>query len=199
MGLKTAILGGSFDPVHRGHLYLLSCVLRMTDYRRILLVPTSISNFKQDTRSAATSLQRLEMLRLALGDFRDAYPDLISDKHLIIEDYEVKKGGVSYTRDTVLALKEKYQVPGPIGLIIGDDHLPRLGDWYGFDQLKEEVVFLVFRRYGIRCDIPGGACCVFLDNAVFDASSTEIRDGKREGELLSPRVEAYVREHALYC
>lgn len=196
---RTAILGGSFDPVHYGHLHLLKCVLSMTSFSRIFVVRAFLSNFKQGAGSVASADDRLQMLRLALEDFNDENPELAAGKQIIIDDREIRKGGVSYTIDTVKSIKQEFGISERIGLIIGDDHLPRLGEWEGFDQLKELVVFLIFRRFGVKTPPPEGAECIFIDNPVFDGSSTEVRDGNREEELLSPRVEAYVRKHALYC
>ncbi|NLY07156.1 MAG: nicotinate (nicotinamide) nucleotide adenylyltransferase [Spirochaetales bacterium] len=200
MNADMAILGGSFDPVHNGHLHLLKCVLTMTDFSTVVLVPANQSNFKQTAVACATAEQRLDMLNLAIGDFADAYPNLLQQKKLIIDDIEIKKGGVSYTIDTVKAIIGKYGIPASrrMGLIIGDDHLPRLAEWEGFEELKKLVVFLVFQRFGITSPVPEGTQCIFIDNPIFQGSSTEIRNGEREEELLPPRVEEYVREHALY-
>lgn len=196
--VDTAILGGSFDPVHNGHLHLLECALKMTDIRRIILIPAFQSNFKLDTVSQASPQQRLDMLGLAIGDFKSANPRLLAGREVIIDDLEIRKGGVSYTSDTVRAIIEKHNLESRLGLIVGDDHIERLGEWHDFPYIRDNVVFLIFRRLGIKHDVPEGAHCIFMRNPIYEGSSSEIREGRREEELLPPSVEKYVREHALY-
>ena len=90
---KVAVLGGSFDPVHLGHLFLLHCAISMTDYRRFLIIPAKVSNFKQDSCPQASDADRLNMLHLALEDFRDLYPE-DSGAEIEISTMELERGGV---------------------------------------------------------------------------------------------------------
>lgn len=195
----TAILGGSFDPVHIGHLHLLASALRLTRFSPIILVPAALSNFKQDARAAAPAADRLRMLALALEDLREAHGELLSGREVLIDDLEIRKGGVSYTIDTVRAIRQRRGITGRIGLILGDDHLARLGEWEGYDALRRLVVFVFFRRLGGSAVPPEGAVCRFLDNSVVSASATEFRlAADAGGALLSPRVRSYIKEHGLY-
>ena len=118
---KVAVLGGSFDPVHLGHLFLLHCAISMTDYERFLIIPAKVSNFKQDSRPKASDLDRLNMLRLALEDFREIYPE-DSMAEIEISTMELERGGVSYTSDTIRQIKENTS-SSRIGLVMGDDHI----------------------------------------------------------------------------
>lgn len=198
LNVDTAILGGSFDPVHNGHLHLLECALKMTDIRRIILIPAFQSNFKLGAASQASPQQRLDMLDLAIGDFKSANPGLLAGREVMIDDLEIRKGGVSYTSDTIREIIRKHRLESRLGLIVGDDHMERLGEWHDFPYIRDNVVFLVFRRLGIKHGVPEGAHCIFMRNPIYKGSSSEIREGRREGELLPPSVEKYVREHALY-
>lgn len=74
MRLATAMVGGSFDPVHLGHLHLIHSVLTSTGYRRFILVPVAKNNFKQEVQ-LASGLDRFEMLRLAVKAYPSLYPD----------------------------------------------------------------------------------------------------------------------------
>lgn len=203
--MKTALLGGSFDPVHLGHLFLLHVAINQTDYRRFVIMPAKQSNFKRASAPGATDEQRLEMLRLALADFRDLYPqDIGKGVAVEVSDMEIKRGGISYTVDTVNELI-KQGSDSPVGLIIGDDHLAKLDKWYSFDELRMKTEFLICRRYSENPAIPDRILRTGIMYRMLEAertapeSSTEIRKNPEEHlDYLSERVRAYVREHKLY-
>lgn len=203
--VRTAILGGSFDPVHLGHLFLLHCAVSMTKYGRFLLVPAKVSNFKQNSRPKASDEDRLAMLELALEDYKDIYP---VDRNVEIEisAIELDRGGVSYTSDTVRFLKEnlysdKSQLR--IGLIMGDDHISGLCNWHDFEYLKGNVDFIICRRNASKNlweDIPKGIHYTKLEpEEVAPQSSSFIReDLNGSWDFLSKRVKSYVKEKNLY-
>ena len=91
---STLLFGGTFDPVHKGHLYILDKAIELSGYERIIIMPAFISNFKPGTHPA-DAMQRYEMLSLALEDFDSRGTELV------LSDWEIRKGGVSYTYDTV--------------------------------------------------------------------------------------------------
>ena len=197
---KTAILGGSFDPVHLGHLFLLHCAVSMTDYKSFLIIPAKVSNFKQDNSPKATDEQRLEMLRLALCDYHDLYPQDKAD--ISISAMELERGGVSYTSDTIRILKEKLGA-GRIGMVMGDDHIEGLSRWHDFSYLMDNVEFLICRRNpeGTCWDtLPVGLCYKKLEPSdVAPQSSSAIRENvSGRGDYLSRRVGEYVRANNLY-
>ena len=197
---KTAILGGSFDPVHLGHLFLLHCAVSMTDYKSFLIIPAKVSNFKQDNSPKATDEQRLEMLRLALCDYHELYPQDKTD--ISISTMELERGGVSYTSDTIRILKEKLGA-GRIGMVMGDDHIEGLSRWHDFPYLKDNVEFLICRRNpeGTCWDtLPEGLCYKKLEPSdVAPQSSSAIRENvSGRGDYLSRRVGEYVRANNLY-
>ena len=197
---KTAILGGSFDPVHLGHLFLLHCAVSMTDYKSFLIIPAKVSNFKQDNSPKATDEQRLEMLKLALCDYHDLYPQDKAD--ISISTMELERGGVSYTSDTIRILKEKLGA-GLIGIVMGDDHIEGLTRWHDFPYLKDNVEFLICRRNpeGTCWDtLPEGLCYKKLEPSdVAPQSSSAIRENvSGRGDYLSRRVGEYVRANNLY-
>lgn len=197
---KTAILGGSFDPVHLGHLFLLHCAVSMTDYKSFLIIPAKVSNFKQDNSPKATDEQRLEMLRLALCDYHELYPKDKAD--ISISTMELERGGVSYTSDTIRILKEKLGA-GRIGMVMGDDHIEGLSRWHDFPYLKDNVEFLICRRNpeGTCWDtLPEGLCYKKLEPSdVAPQSSSAIRENvSGRGDYLSRRVGEYVRANNLY-
>jgi nicotinate-nucleotide adenylyltransferase len=201
---KTAVLGGSFDPVHLGHLFLLHCAVTMTDYSSFLLIPAKVSNFKQDNGPKATDAQRLEMLGLALLDFHDLYPEDKAD--IRISTMELDRGGVSYTSDTIRLLRRQLGYEGTdrrIGLIMGDDHVGGLSRWHDFGYLRDNVEFLICRRNpdGACWDsLPQGLCYMKLEpEHLAPQSSSAVRSNvDANGGFLSKRVSEYVRANGLY-
>ncbi len=200
--MKVAMLGGSFDPVHLGHLFLLHCAVSMSDYDTFIVVPAALSNFKRTNAPKATDNDRLEMLRLALLDYKDIYPQ-DCDADIRLSTMELDRGGVSYTYDTVMDLKRDMDIHGRLGLIMGDDQIPSLARWYRFDDLKREVRFLVCRRNqdgALWTLMPEGVVYSKIEpSGLAPQSSSGFRADvhSRMGDL-SPRVAEYVRDHDLY-
>ena len=197
---RIAIFGGSFDPVHLGHIFLLHCAISMTDFERFLIIPAKVSNFKQDSRPQASDRDRLNMLQLALEDFRDLYPE-DSRARIEISTMELERGGVSYTSDTIRQLKEQTDT-ARIGLIMGDDHIGGLSRWHDFSYLKDNVEFLICRRESTQSEweLPEGICYRALVPATVAPQSSSAIRTDLEGNLdfLSQRVREYVKEHDLY-
>ena len=200
--MKVAMLGGSFDPVHLGHLFLLHCAVSMSDYDTFIVVPAALSNFKRTNAPKATDNDRLEMLRLALLDYKDIYPQ-DCDADIRLSTMELDRGGVSYTYDTVMDLKRDMDIHGRLGLIMGDDQIPSLDRWYRFDDLKREVSFLICRRNqdGTLWNLmPEGVVYSKLESdRLAPQSSSGFREDvhNRMGDL-PKRVAEYVRDHHLY-
>ncbi len=200
--MKVAMLGGSFDPVHLGHLFLLHCAVSMSDYDTFIVVPAALSNFKRTNAPKATDNDRLEMLRLALLDYKDIYPQ-DRDADIRLSSIELDRGGVSYTYDTVMALKRDMHIHGRLGFIMGDDQIPSLDRWYRFDDLKREVSFLICRRNqdGTLWNLmPEGVVYSKLESdRLAPQSSSGFREDvhNRMGDL-PKRVAEYVRDHHLY-
>jgi nicotinate-nucleotide adenylyltransferase len=198
---KTAMIGGSFDPVHLGHLFLLHCAVSMSDYSSFILIPAKVSNFKQGSRPQASDQDRLEMLRLAVEDYRDLYPE---DRNvdISVSTMELERGGVSFTSDTIRILKEKLGLDR-IGMVIGDDHLEGLSRWHDFEYLRDNVEFLICRRSqeGTNWDlIPEGVCYRRLEpeNVAPQSSSAVRSDLQKNQDFLSRRVREYVKAKDLY-
>ena len=198
---KTAMIGGSFDPVHLGHLFLLHCAVSMSDYSSFILIPAKVSNFKQSSRPQASDQDRLEMLRLAVEDYRDLYPE-DRDVDISVSTMELERGGVSFTSDTIRILKEKLGLDR-IGMVIGDDHLEGLSRWHDFEYLRDNVEFLICRRSqeGTNWDlIPEGVCYRRLEpeNVAPQSSSAVRSDLQKNQDFLSRRVQEYVKAKDLY-
>ena len=176
---KTALLGGTFNPVHSGHVHLMHEIYAKAGIGNLILIPAYLSNFKRQSHPVSFE-ERVEMLSLAIEDYKDIYPD---------------EKGISYTSETVKAFFDSYNDNGKINFIIGDDILPTLGNWHDFDYLRSHVRFLCFSRYGMK-DTDADAEIIFIRSDVYDASSSEVRAG--DFSMLSRRVREYVRDNKLY-
>ncbi len=171
-GVKIGFLGGSFDPVHFGHLIAAQDAFEQHGLDRLVLVPAAQAPLKPgDARCPAAD--RLAMVRAAVE----------WDHRFEVSDYELRKGGVSYTIDS--ARHFRAQCPGDrLFWIIGGDQLPRLHLWREIEDLVRLVEFIFLERPGhpmkARPEIPGlrlHRC----NGHLVEISSTELRDRVRKG------------------
>lgn len=192
IGTKNDIClyGGSFDPVHIGHLNIIHELERLSGIRKLVLIPAYCSNFKQSSHPAVFQ-KRLEMLALALSDYRKYYPD--SEMEITISDIEGKRKGISYTSDTVRYFLDAYS-SDHIYFLIGDDLLSDLEKWHDFDFLKDHVTFICLSRYERESE--DSKWIVRVKSRMVDASSSDVRKGNTL--LLSPLVREYVMKNNLY-
>lgn len=196
--MKIAMFGGSFNPVHNGHLMLASAALDKTDCDTVLFVPTYQSPFKNRQQCVADS-DRTGMIQLAIKE----YP------RFQLEVCELERGGISYTIDTVRHLEQKYGCR--ISLIVGDDLLHDFLLWKDAEKILELTDIIVgnrTREKSSQCAEPIN--CQFqyteLGNEVFPASSSEIRKLIALGEtsvdlwknLVPLNVFQYIIERNLY-
>ena len=190
--MKLAIFGGTFNPVHTGHLALVDDVRNTLGYDLILLVPANIPPHK-DLADGASAADRLAMLRLAT--------DGVS--FLGVEDCELERGGLSFTIDTLGFLEEKYagKIEGKIGLIIGQDLIAGFQTWKNAAGIAEKADIIVAKR-----PLSGTEAFMYpyrpLENPLLSISSSEIRDriasAKSWRYLVPDPVYRYIVEHHLY-
>ncbi|MCL2472513.1 MAG: nicotinate (nicotinamide) nucleotide adenylyltransferase, partial [Treponema sp.] len=133
--MKIAILGGSFNPVHIGHLFLADSVLTSLGYDRLILVPAYQSPFKIDAEGASPN-DRLQMLAASIP----------GDPRLTIDDCEISREGVSYTIDTVKDIIARYMPDGKPGLVLGDDLAASFHNWRNPGEIAELADIIIARR-----------------------------------------------------
>ena len=188
--LRIAILGGTFNPPHNGHLSIANTVLQETDSEEILLIPANIPAHK-GSDFATHWRHRWKMLEgVALE-----HPGFTAD------DCEIVRGGISYTIDTIYDIMERYQPSGRLGLVIGDDLFDGFHTWKSVDELLSLVDLIVARR-----EIPTKNHVsyphVHLSNALLTISSREIREYVRMRQDITryvpESVERYIRLNGLY-
>ena len=189
---KTALLGGTFDPVHLGHVHLFHEAYERAGITHLIVIPVYISNFKRGTHPASFA-DRVRMLTLAVEDYHELYPD--DELDVTISLFEGEKKGVSYTSDTIRAFFDETAEDGKVNFIIGDDIIPTLGHWHDADYLRAHVRFLCFTRLG-EVENTSGAEVIFIKSDVYQASSSEVRAGCRD--MLSHKVRKYADENKLY-
>jgi nicotinate-nucleotide adenylyltransferase len=177
---RVGIFGGSFDPVHHGHLLMAEAAIEQLNLDRILFIPAALSPFKQDRPPGASPEQRLKMLRLATA----------SEPRFEVDERELHREGPSFTVDTVRSLLGDY--PGVrFLLLIGADNLGELHHWHGIDELRNLVDFAVFDRNG---ETAVASCGFPVVKRRIDLSSTEIRDRLARGLSVRFMVPAPVYE-----
>ena len=133
--MKLAILGGSFNPVHLGHLFLADAVLTGLGYDRVIFVPAFQSPFKIGAEGASPQ-DRMEMLAASIA----------ADPRLTIDDCEIRREGVSYTIDTLKDIIARYLPTGKPGLILGDDLASTFYKWRNPGEIAELADIIIARR-----------------------------------------------------
>ena len=181
---KIGIYGGSFDPVHHGHLILARFALEKFVLEKIIFVPTRHSPHKN--ASAAPAEARLQMLRSATE----------GEPQFAVDDCELQRDPPSYTIDTVEKIRQKY-TNAHLFLLIGDDNLAGLSSWRGFEELRHTVTFIVLQR----AFSPVTHEYLSVDRPI-DISATEIRtriaSGRSIRYLVPAAVEQIIRIHGFY-
>ena|ERR1700730_6341244 len=179
---KIAIYGGTFDPVHHGHLILAREARELLQLDKVIFVPAAISPFKN--APAAPAEMRLSMLQAA------------AESEFAIDDCELRRGPPSYTIDSIEEI-QKREGDVEISLLVGDDNLPTLLKWHRFAELGKMVRFVILNRTGDST--PHNY--QFIPRKI-DISATDIRKRVASGRsiryLVPPSVEEIIRRHNLY-
>lgn len=191
--VKIGFLGGSFDPVHFGHLIAAQDAYEQYQLDRLILVPAAQAPLKpEDVKSTAED--RLAMLRAAVE----------WDRRFEISDFELRRGGVSYTIDSARHFRALYP-NDRLFWIIGGDQLPKLHLWKDAAELAKLVEFIFLERPGHPVKATPNIPNLRLhrcDGHLVEISSTELRARVRHGLSLDYFVPhkaiLYITEHALY-
>ena len=181
--MKVGLYGGTFDPIHDGHLHVIKTLISQNLVDTLLVIPAGNPRLR-DGAPQATGAQRRQMCQLAVNSL----PDEIK-KSIEVNPIEILREGPSYTIDTVEAVAQTY--PGAqIVLIVGTDAYEKIDQWHRADELKRMVEFVVIDRP----EFPGE------HNTSVDAiavSATDIRAHK--SEAVPAAVAAFIKENNLYA
>jgi nicotinate-nucleotide adenylyltransferase len=189
---RIGILGGTFNPIHLGHLLIAQDALEATGLDRVLFIPASTPPHKPlDGNARATDRQRMVKLAIA-GDLR-----------FVLDDREIRRGGKSYSVDTLTELRRRYP-RADFYFIIGADSLGELHLWKDARQLVKLCQFIAVTRPGYRpkpARLPGLRYRL-LDTHPCAISSCDVRQRLRRGQtvryLVPAAVARYIERHKLY-
>ncbi|MEW6744881.1 MAG: nicotinate-nucleotide adenylyltransferase [Planctomycetota bacterium] len=201
---RLGILGGSFDPVHAGHLYVARAARDAFRLERVFLMPASQPPHKLTSRLTSAA-HRLAMVRLAIE----------GDPTLAVLTDEIDRGGTSYTFHTVTSLRPKLGEGAELFFIIGSDSLRELPTWFEYRKLVHLVTLITIARRegeaaGALASLRGLVDTTALERLAqhilelppHPASSTDIRRrlaaGESVGHLVPEKVAAYIVTHGLY-
>lgn len=182
---KIGIYGGTFDPIHHGHLILARDACETLVLDKMIFVPAAMSPHKLDRVVTAAEI-RLEMVRKSIE----------GESRFEVDDCELRRDPPSYTIDTVEIIRQR-QSDAQIFYCLGEDNLAGLTSWHRFTELQRLVQFIVLDRPGFenKTDYP-------VIRRHIDISATEIRKRVAEGRsirYLVPRaVEEIIRREQLY-
>jgi len=197
---KIGIYGGTFNPPHLGHISAARQAARLLNLEKVLLIPTYIAPHKDLPEDSPKPEQRLQMLRLAVGD----------DPVLEASDLELNRRGTSYTCETILELRRKHP-EADLVLLMGTDMFLTLENWKDPQVIFENAAIGVMGR-GTKAEVEAiarqkeklqtrGAQVMSIENEVFSISSTDIRRMlifECADSFLHPAVAHYIRDNGLY-
>ena len=201
--MKTGIYGGSFNPIHKGHLTAAMSAARQLGLDRLFLIPASVPPHKQLSADSATPQQRLEMTVLATAEM---------DCKVEVLDIELRRTGKSYTSDTLRELKAQYP-EDELWLLMGTDMFLSFHTWHEPDVILSLASLAAFSRTEEGEDEEFAAQEKFLEETfganvvtlrnpdVIEISSTEVRAALPAGdgeEYLTAAVYGYILRHGLY-
>ncbi|MBI5642740.1 MAG: nicotinate-nucleotide adenylyltransferase [Deltaproteobacteria bacterium] len=213
--MRKAIFGGTFNPIHYGHLRIAEEAREALSLDRVIFIPTSITPHKAGEILTSPE-DRLEMVNISIKD----------NPGFEVSDIEIRRGGRSYTIDTVTELKEQGGAELRLSLIIGNDSFNDITTWCEFEKLFTLADFIIVPRPGYPVKKPGevlpvelarkfwydpktgafqnsyGNTLTYLNTTLMDISSSDIRSGIKEGRsvryLLPDAATGYINKKGLY-
>lgn len=178
---RVGIYGGTFDPIHLGHLHVITQLIEKGIVDQLLVVPAGEPLLRSNA-PIATAQQRRAMCQLALSDLK---PEVAAQVQ--VNPIEVLRIGPSYAIDTVEAVRQNFPEDA-IFLVIGQDAANKLDQWHRINELRSMVEFVVIGRPGYQGD--------GIDIGALDVAATTIREGL--STAVSSSVASFIRENNLY-
>ena len=213
--MRIGIFGGTFNPIHVGHLRAAEEIRERFDLERVVFIAAAVPPHKE-VEGGIPGEHRMEMVRLAIS----------GNPHFSLSDIELKRPGKSYSIATIQFFRQKYGSDSEMFFILGMDAFLEIGTWKSFQELFSLCHFIVMTRPGFDKPfsasilppeiadafvydeggnrfIHGNGYSIYLQEVTFlDISSTKIREGVRKGRsvryLLPREVERYIKRHHFY-
>ena len=190
MKMKIGLFGGTFDPVHRAHCELAHQALKQFELEHLFWIPAAVSPFKKSADVLASPKDRLAMIQLVCED----------EPRFEVSDYEINKGGVSYSIDTLRYFQRLFK-SAQFFWILGADALRGVSQWKESESLMRDLIFLVAGRGNKVLDMPKELKVLPVEMQAHSTSSSEIKAGLKEGKCwdeMDVRVAQYIRKNQLY-
>ncbi len=188
--MYSGILGGTFDPPHKGHLALADAAIEKLGLSRVIFVPAGVPPHKS-AKIISTQKHRLKMMELAIAGRTE----------FELSRIELERPGKSYTIETILDLKKIYP-DDQFFFLLGADNVREMNDWFQPERIFENATVAAVNRPGFR---PAGRFASgvrYFDMEPVPISSTLIREKIKGGEsiagLVEPEVERYIMDNSLY-
>lgn len=182
-GRRLAVLGGTFDPLHVGHLIVAQDVVERLDLDRLLVVPAGRPPHREAVLPART---RLDLVRRAFE----------GDDRIEVSDLEVRRQGPSYTVDTLAELRD-LRSPSELSCVVGVDQLREFDTWHRPERILELARLVVMARAGVEpdeADVPAGVEYGTVEVTRVDLSGTRLRRRLAEGRTVRYLVPETIRE-----
>ena len=189
--LRIGLFGGSFDPVHLGHLLVAQAAREELRLDRLFFIPAAQSPFKPERQPTPASV-RLCLLRLALAGL----------EWCELDDQEIRRGGISYTIDTVRNYAGRFP-EAQLSYLIGADHLPQLPKWREAQELARLVEMAVIPRprqsdTAVPAPFRGRTLIGFPLGVSSSQIRARLKSGQTIGHLVPPAVAEAIRNNRLY-
>jgi len=183
--MKIGIYGGAFDPPHSGHINGAENAIKFLSLDRLFILPAYVSPLKNESETSATD--RLNMCLISFTNEKET-----------VSDFEIKSGGISYTKDTVKHFRNLFP-HDELYLIIGTDQAQHFFKWKEPEYILSEATVAVMPRYGEKIPEISIKNHILIDMPVTEISSTEIRKNILENNKFIPeKVRDYIKNHGLY-
>ncbi|MBX9923331.1 MAG: nicotinate (nicotinamide) nucleotide adenylyltransferase [Rhabdochlamydiaceae bacterium] len=194
--MRIGVFGGTFDPVHFGHIHLALSLLEIWKLDQVIFSPSRVSPFKEESGMQASPMQRLEMLKLAL----EGVPACR------VIDFEVQRLGPSYTIDLVRHVKSLYAETDELFLLLGEDLVPEFSRWKEYKQILSLVTPIIGCRVREEnkksWDFPESMEMGRVPIPILEISSTQIRERIKNKlycqHLIPEKVFDYICENKIY-
>lgn len=189
MGTRIGVLGGTFDPVHKGHIYLAEKACQRLALDKIIFIPTYLPPHKKGIK-VTPAKHRYNMLKLAVS----------GNKKFKISDMEIKRRGRSYSVETLRRLRKRYGAKAKLFFITGSDSLKELDKWKNLPEILRLCKFVIVERPGFEINRKPCSFILLRINAK-GISSSDIRNriaSRPVKSLMPAKVKAYISKYKLY-
>lgn len=195
--MAIALYGGSFDPIHIGHLITATNAVENYNLDKVIFIPSHITPLK-DRNLEASDVDRYEMIQRSIKN----------NPKFIVSDYEINNDGVSYSYNTVKYFKDTYQ-DEKIYFIIGTDRAKDLKKWYNIEELSKLVTFIFVARDGEKLEeivekdsFYKGIDYKIMLSPIIEISSSLIRNRIKQSKkieyMVTDECKSYIEELSLY-